>query len=223
VTRFAALVDPDHFSVEGSGVTIRGLPFTRSEINGRDAFTANNGRGLGFADIPAVLLSGVDVYKSPSADRIEGGTSGLVNLRTRLPFDSKGTVIAGTLTNTYSDFAKKSSPEVSVLGSARWETGIGEIGVLGSFVYSQLLSRSDGLQLSAFRQRQLFPSGGLAPGAGETNATPTTTVGAAAGAAFRTQDTNRERYGYSAALQWRSLDGSVEATAQFLRSDARTA
>jgi TonB-dependent receptor len=223
VTRFAALVDPDHFSVEGSGVTIRGLPFTRSEINGRDAFTANNGRGLGFADIPAELLSGVDVYKSPSADRIEGGTSGLVNLRTRLPFDSKGTVVAGTISNQYSDFAKKSSPEVSVLGSARWETGIGEIGVLGSFVYSQLLSRSDGLQLSAFRQRQLFPSGGFAPGAGETAATPTRTVGAAAGAAFRSQDTDRERYGYSAALQWRSLDGSVEATAQFLRSDARTA
>jgi TonB-dependent receptor len=223
VTRFAALVDPDHFSVEGSGVTIRGLPFTRSEINGRDAFTANNGRGLGFADIPAELLSGVDVFKSPSADRIEGGTSGLVNLRTRLPFDSKGTVIAGTIENSYSDFAKKSAPTVSVLGSARWDTGIGEIGVLGSFVYSRLLSRSDGLQLSAFRQRQLFPSGGFAPGAGETNATPTRTVGAAAGAAIRTQDTDRERYGYSAALQWRSLDGSVEATAQFLRSDARTA
>jgi TonB-dependent receptor len=223
VTRFAALVDPDHFSVEGSGVTIRGLPFTRSEINGRDAFTANNGRGLGFADIPAELLSGVDVYKSPSADRIEGGTSGLVNLRTRLPFDSKGTIVAGTISNTYSDFSKKSSPEVSVLGSARWETGIGEIGILGSFVYSQLLSRSDGLQLSAFRQRKLYPSGGFAPGAGETNATPGRIVGAAAGAAMRSQDTDRERYGYSAALQWRSLDGSVEATAQFLRSDARTA
>jgi TonB-dependent receptor len=223
VTRFAALVDPDHFSVEGSGVTIRGLPFTRSEINGRDAFTANNGRGLGFADIPAELLSGVDVYKSPSADRIEGGTSGLVNLRTRLPFDSKKSIIAGTVSNQYSDFARKSSPEVSVLGSARWETGIGEIGVLGSFVYSQLFSRSDGIQLSAFRQRKLYPSGGFAPGAGETNDTPGRIVGAAAGAAMRTQDTNRERYGYSGALQWKSLDGSIEATAQFLRSDARTA
>jgi TonB-dependent receptor len=223
VTRFAALVDPDHFSVEGSGVTIRGLPFTRSEINGRDAFTANNGRGLGFADIPAELLSGVDVYKSPSADRIEGGTSGLVNLRTRLPFDSKKTVIAGTISNQYSDFAKKSSPEVSVLGSARWETGIGEIGVLGSFVYSQLFSRSDGVQLSAFRQRKLYPSGGFAPGAGETDATPGRIVGAAAGAAMRSQDTNRERYGYSGAFQWKSLDGNLEATAQFLRSDARTA
>ncbi len=223
ITRFAALVDPDHFSVEGSGVTIRGLPFTRSEINGRDAFTANNGRGLSFADIPSELLAGVDVYKSPSADRIEGGTSGLVNLRTRVPFDSKGLVFAGTITNTYSDFAKKSAPEVTALASGRWETGIGEIGILGSFVYSQLFSRSDGIQLSAFRQRQLFPSGGFVPGAGETAATPTRTVGAAAGVGMRSQDTNRERFGYAAALQWKSLDGSLEATAQFLRSDSRQA
>jgi TonB-dependent receptor len=223
VTRFAALVDPDHFSVEGSGVTIRGLPFTRSEINGRDAFTANNGQGLGFADIPAELLSGVDVYKSPSADRIEGGTAGLVNLRTRLPFDSKGTVVAGSISNQYSDFIKKSSPSGAVLASGRWNTGIGEVGVLGSFTYSQLLSRSDGLQLSAFRQRNLFPSGGFSPTGAETNATPTRVVGAAAGIAMRSQDTDRERYGFSGALQWRSLDGDWEATFQFLRSDARTA
>jgi TonB-dependent receptor len=220
VTRFAALVDPDHFSVEGSGVTIRGLPFTRSEINGRDAFTANNGRGLGFADIPAELLSGVDVYKSPSAERIEGGTAGLVNLRTRVPFDSKGFVLAGTLSGTYSDFIKKTSPEGTILGSARWDTDAGEFGILGSFVYSQLFSRSDGIQLSAFRQRDLFPNGTFAPTANEL---PTRSVGAAAGAAMRSQDTNRERYGYSAALQWRSPDQRFEATAQFLRSDARSA
>lgn len=224
ITRFAALVDPDHFSVEGSGITIRGLNFTRSEINGREAFTANSGRGLSFADIPSELLAGVDVYKSPSSELIEGGTSGLVNLRTRLPFDSKDKFgVSGSIENNYSDFARRSSPTVSFLGRARWETPIGEFGVLGSFVYSQLRTRSDGVQLSAFRQRQVFPSGGFTPGPGETDATPTTTVGAAAGAAIRSQDTNRERYGYSAALQWRSNDGALEATFQFLRSDARQA
>jgi TonB-dependent receptor len=224
ITRFAALVDPDHFSVEGSGVTIRGLNFTRSEINGREAFTANNGRGLGFADIPSELLKGVDVYKSPSAELTEGGTSGLVNLRTRLPFDDKDQYsIAGSVENNYSDFAKKSSPTVSLLGRARWETGIGEIGILGSFVYSQLKTRSDGVQLSAFRERRAFPSGGFSPGPGETAATPTTPVAAAAGAAIRSQDTNRERYGYSGALQWKSNSGALEATFQFLRSDSRQA
>jgi outer membrane receptor protein involved in Fe transport len=88
INRFAAGVDPDHFSSEGSGVVVRGLNFVRSELNGRDTFSANNGRALSFADVPSELMGGVDVFKSPSADMIEGGISGTVNLRTRLPFDS---------------------------------------------------------------------------------------------------------------------------------------
>ncbi len=96
INRFAAGVDPDHFSVEGSGVVVRGLTYVRSEFNGREAFTANNGRALSFADVPSELLGGVDVFKSPSADRIEGGIAGVVNLRTRLPFDKKGFVLAGS-------------------------------------------------------------------------------------------------------------------------------
>ena len=38
-----------------------------------------------------------------------------------------------------------------------------------------------------------------------------------------TQEFDRERYGVSAAIQWRSPDESLEATAEFLRSDAREA
>jgi iron complex outermembrane receptor protein len=35
-------------------------------------------------------MAGVDVYKNPSAEQVEGGIGGLVNLRTALPFDFKG-------------------------------------------------------------------------------------------------------------------------------------
>ena len=42
INRFAGSNDPDHFSVEGSGVVVRGLNFVRSEFNGRDAFAAPN-------------------------------------------------------------------------------------------------------------------------------------------------------------------------------------
>ena len=43
INRFAGSNDPDHFSVEGSGVTVRGLNFVRSEFNGRSAFSAGVG------------------------------------------------------------------------------------------------------------------------------------------------------------------------------------
>jgi TonB-dependent receptor len=225
IDRFAAGADPDHFSVEGSGVTIRGLTYVRSEINGREAFTVNNGRGLSFADVPSELLFGVDVYKSPSADRSEGGISGVVNLRTRRPFDSKGLVVSGSLEITYSDFAKKTTPSYSALISNRWETGIGDIGILISGVSSQLKSRADKVQVAGFLPRTLYANGNVISSGSTADGAPRSTgvnqVYFPSGADFGTQEYDRKRYGLSGALQWRSPDGSFEATVQYLRSDSR--
>jgi TonB-dependent receptor len=221
INRFAAGRDPDHFSVEGSGVVVRGLTYVRSEVNGRDSFTANNGRGLSFADVPPELLIGVDVFKTLAADRIEGGIAGTVNLRTRKPFDSDGPIVAFSLENNYSDFIEENAPTGSVLASTRWDTGIGEFGLLGSAVYSQVLSRADRFQVSNFAERTLYSSGDVIDtGGGET---PVGTVFFPRGAVVGTQEFDRERYGYSAALQWRSPNDNVEATFQFLRSDSREA
>jgi TonB-dependent receptor len=221
INRFAAGRDPDHFSVEGSGVVVRGLSYVRSEVNSRDSFTANNGRGLSFADVPAELLAGVDVFKSPSANRVEGGIAGTVNLRTRRPFDSTDAVIAFSAENNYGDFIDDSGPTGSVLGTYRWETDAGEFGILGSAVYSQILSRADKFQISNFAERTLYSSGDVIDtGGGET---AVGTVLFPRGAVAGTQEFDKERYGYSAAFQWRNPDKTVEATFQFLRSDAREA
>ncbi len=219
INRFAAGRDPDHFSVEGSGLVVRGLTYVKSEINGREAFTANNGRGLSFADIPSELLLAVDVVKSLTADRLEGGIAGTVNLRTRKPFDSEESVLAFAAEGTYSDFAKETTPSYNILGSYRWSNSAGDWGVLGSYVYSQLKSRADRFQISNFAERTLYSSGDVIDtGAGET---PVKNVWFPRGAVAGTQDFDRERYGYAASFQWRSTDESMEATAEFLRSDAR--
>lgn len=221
INRFAAGRDPDHFSVEGSGVVVRGLTYVRSEVNGRDSFTANNGRGLSFADVPPELLAGVDVFKSPSANMVEGGIAGTVNLRTRKPFDSDDRVLGFSLENNYSDFIKENSPTGSLLGSMRWDTDVGEFGILGSAVYSQVLSRADRFQVSNFAQRTLYSSGDVIDtGGGET---PVGQVFFPRGAVAGSQEFDRERYGYSGALQWRSPNDDMEATFQFLRSDSREA
>jgi outer membrane receptor for ferrienterochelin and colicin len=85
ISRFEQRNDPDRFSVEGSGVIIRGLPFVRSELNGRDIFSANGGRELSFNDVSPELLGRVEVFKNVTADMIEGALSGTVNLVTRKP------------------------------------------------------------------------------------------------------------------------------------------
>ena len=99
--------DPARLSAEGGAIFIRGLSWVRSEFNGRDTFSANNGRVLGFEDVPADMLAGVDVYKNPSADLIEGGIGGLVNLRTRKPFDQSGQLIGFSADVNYADLRKK--------------------------------------------------------------------------------------------------------------------
>ena len=225
IDRFAAGRDPDHFSAEGSGVVVRGLTYVRSELNGRDTFSANNGRGLSFSDVPSELLGGVDVFKSPSADMVEGGISGTVNLRTRVPFDQarRGWTVAGATEMSWGDMREELAPSISLLASNRWDTPMGEFGLLGSFAYSKLKWRSDGIQISNFGERTLYSNGtrnDVIPFAG---ATAQGTVYLPRGAALRSQDTDRKRKGYSAAAQWRSTDDSLLATLQFLRSDAREA
>ena len=64
---------------EGAGVAIRGLTQMETTLKGREVFTAGTGRNLDFADIPAELLAGIDVYKTSSADLPERGVGGTID------------------------------------------------------------------------------------------------------------------------------------------------
>jgi TonB-dependent receptor len=154
INRFAGTSDPDHFSAEGAGVVIRGLTFVASEFNGRDTFsTGVYGQAINFQDVPAELLGSVEVYKQTTADRLEGGLSGTVNMNLRLPFDSKGLHVGYDLEANYGDMAKKWAPVGSLLVSDNWDTSMGRIGLLGAFSYSRLFTRSDAVRVSNFQTR----------------------------------------------------------------------
>ncbi|HEY0027977.1 MAG TPA: TonB-dependent receptor, partial [Allosphingosinicella sp.] len=228
INRFAAGNDPDHFSVEGSGVVVRGLNFVRSEFNGRDTFGANNGRQLGFADVPAELLGSVEVYKNVTAEMIEGGLAGTVNLNTRVPFDNKGFHFGFGAEVNYGDFAKEPTPVVSTLLSNTWDTAIGRFGLLGSVTYSQLKSRADGLGIQNFQTRdatQVICANADDPAADICTRNPLPGMALAyapLGVRYTTQEYNRERLGMAGAAQWESNDRTMLLTAQFLRSHARS-
>ena len=142
--------DVDRLTVEGSGVQIRGLSWVRSELDGRDSFGAKNGRQLSWEDITPELLAGVDVYKNPSADIIEGGLGGTVNLRTWMPFDSKGQKFAYSADLTQGDLAGRTTPSGSVLYSNRFSTKVGEFGILIDLAQSELKSRVDELEVDPY-------------------------------------------------------------------------
>ncbi|MGR4891231.1 TonB-dependent receptor [Sphingopyxis sp. LARHCG72] len=204
VIRFAGTDDTSHFSAEPSGVIVRGLNQVRSEFNGRDTFSANSSRGLSWQDISPELLGGIDTYKNQTADMIEGGIAGTVNLRTRVPFGQDGRLISISIKNTYGDIAKKSTPEISGIISNRWETGIGEIGLMINGAYSHAKTSSQGIQ---FERMGIF-DGVFGPG---KQYVPS-------GIYMRENEYDRKRYGAAAAFQWRSNDGDMELTAQYNRS-----
>jgi len=123
-------------AAEADQLLIRGLPDIATLLNGREIFTSN-GRFVTLQDIPAELLQRVDVEKSSQADDIEGGIAGLIDVRLHRPFDFDGLQVAGTAMGTHSSLSEKTDPRLSLLLSDRWQTGIGEIGVLGDISFSK--------------------------------------------------------------------------------------
>ena len=116
---------------EGGVVTIRGLTQMETTLNGREVFTAGNGRNLDFADLPSELVAGIDVYKSSSASHLEGGVGGAIDVRTRRPFDFAGKVLAASARLIHGDLVHESKPQYNVLASGRWGiAGSGEVGLL---------------------------------------------------------------------------------------------
>lgn len=184
-------------------VTVRGLTQVQNFLDGRAVYSASGGRAFDLEGIPPELLAGIDVYKNAPANIIEGGVGGAVNLRTRLPFDKPGQVVSLTARGNYYDRADKAGYAVSGLYSNRYDTGIGEIGLLVNAVFSKSNYRQDGLLAGPFGE-----------------ARPGSIANAPANAkipyGFEIYDDtgDRKRFGIAAALQWQASD-DVLVTAQY--------
>lgn len=191
--RTNAANDPARLSAEGGAIFIRGLSWVRSEFNGRDTFSANNGRSLGFEDVPADLLAGVDVYKNPTAEHVEGAIGGLVNLRTRKPFDQSGHLIGFSADVNHADLRKKNFLSGSVLGTDRWHTGIGDIGILLAASLNNIGNRTDEMQTDRYTATQGVAATSFA---GKTYWLPNNF-------GIRRIDWTQRRIAFDGSLQWR--------------------
>lgn len=209
IGRFAGANDPDHFGVEGTGLTMRGLSQARSEFNGRDVFQADSGRGLGFEDVPPELMGSVVVYKNQTADMIEGGIAGTVSLNTKKPFDSQGQLFAFTLDSTYGDMREDSTPSASMLYSNQWDTSSGRWGFLVSLADSELKAQSEGVQIGRLDLDENLETSGPVY-------VPRTMR-------LTQKKDDRERQGGSLAVQWENVDKTVALTTEFIHSDSKLA
>lgn len=233
IERFASSDDPNHFADEGTGVLVRGLDRVRSEVNGRDAFSANPWGGLNYEDFSPELLSSVEVVKNQTADLIAGGIAGTVNLVTRKPFDSNGRMVSFSAKGSYGDFREEFTPGFSGLYSDRWETGAGEFGFLLAGSTSEYKTRGDGIGVANYYSRgdafKGIEAWGAVVGIDPTSpldgpalpGQPTGTVFYAPGQfSLRTAENDRERDGFTTSLQWQNTDETIVTTLEHINSRA---
>lgn len=227
----------DRTGGEAATITIRGLSDPLTTLNGRNIFTAA-GQSFSLQDVSANLVKQVDVYKTRSADQIETGLAGQIDVKTRRPLDFDGFTISGLARGIYNEQADSFNPNIALLVSDRWETGIGDIGLLVNGSYSRTKYRNMSVTAGALVPfaTETPPAGsGLAPlerifpGEGNVNWQPGLDAGLPT-APGSTLDINgvdtpyylsrdavfssdlygkRERPSFNAALQWAPNSSSV--------------
>ncbi len=133
----------DRSAGEGSGINIRGLQQVLVTINGEQFLGGSNidGAQPNFQDIPPTLFSGVDVYKSVTAKQVEGGVSGIVDLKTRRPFDlHQGFTVSAEAQGDEGSRVKKVNQSYS--GLVGWRNDRFGVLVAGSFSDARLANDS---------------------------------------------------------------------------------
>jgi TonB-dependent receptor len=120
--------------VNGDGLTIaiRGLGtnFTKVVLNGSQIAVASSGRAdssnqnreVDLDLFPTELFTRLDVNKTPTASMVEGGVSGVVNMRSARPFDKEGTHFTFQAQGNYGEVSEALSPRLALTGSWTNET-----------------------------------------------------------------------------------------------------
>ena len=122
----------------GTGVQIRGTSENRVEINGVSSVGAGGDRtGIGFDDLPAALISTLEVTKSPTAKTIEGSGGGTINLRTLRGNSLDERLLQFRIQGENSDLADSTTPRFSGTFGDNWQTEHGKVGIVFTGSYAE--------------------------------------------------------------------------------------
>ncbi|MQA20209.1 TonB-dependent receptor [Rugamonas rivuli] len=148
---------------ENDRVSMRGTApsLTQTLINGHavssgDWFVLDQvggavGRSASYSLLPSEIVGQVVVYKSPTADQIEGGSSGSIDIRTRHPLDFKQPLsLEATVQAVYATLPKKTDPQISALFN--WKNEAGTLGLMVQGFSEKRSLRRDGQELLQWTQ-----------------------------------------------------------------------
>ncbi|MDR6675075.1 TonB-dependent receptor [Xanthomonas sp. 1678] len=122
---------------EGLNIAIRGLgtSFTKTTLNGSSIATAsiginaqNQNREVDLNLFPTEFFTQLTVSKTPTASMLEGGVSGVVDMRSARPFDRVGTHLTYQLQGDWNSTSEKTTPRGALMGS--WTNEAGTFGAL---------------------------------------------------------------------------------------------
>ncbi len=183
---------------EGVYVRVRGLggEFQVTTVNGQSMAVNENvrnssqtGRQFRYDTLPAELISGLEVIKSPTANLDEGAIGGIVNVKTYKPLDIGETVAKGSMESSYAGLADDVNPRIS--GLYNWVNDEKDFGVLVSAAYAERTTRQDRVNEVKYTTGiDESPFEGMLP----NQIRPTL------------EQEDRQRTGLSTALQWQPND-----------------
>jgi iron complex outermembrane receptor protein len=144
----------DRVSLRGTSPSLQQTLFNGHAISTGDWFVLNQiggnvGRSSSFSLLPSELVGSVVVQKSATADLVEGGVSGAINVITRRPLEFRQplTVEASVQAN-YNDLSKKTEPQLSALVS--WKNPDSTFGVLLQGFSEKQSVRRDGQEVLGY-------------------------------------------------------------------------
>jgi iron complex outermembrane receptor protein len=144
----------DRVSLRGTSPSLQQTLFNGHAISTGDWFILNQlggnvGRSSSFSLLPSELVGSVVVQKSATADLVEGGVSGAINVITRRPLDLRQPLtIEASVQGTYNDLAGKTKPQYSAL--VAWKNPENTFGVLFQGFSEKQAVRRDGQEILGY-------------------------------------------------------------------------
>jgi iron complex outermembrane receptor protein len=144
----------DRVSLRGTSPSLQQTLFNGHAISTGDWFVLNQvggsvGRSSSFSLLPSELVSSVVVKKSATADLVEGGVSGAIDVITRRPLDFKKKLTAeGSVQAVYNDLAGKTDPQFS--GLVNWKNDDNTLGILLQGFSQKSTVRRDGQEILGY-------------------------------------------------------------------------
>lgn len=145
----------DRVSIRGTSPSLTQVLINNHFVSSGDWFILDQfqtvGRSVSFSLLPAEIVQQVTVNLTPTADQIEGGVAGLVNIETRKPLDfAKQFTAEGQIQGVYSDLPGKTDPQFNALFN--WKNDANTFGVMVQAFSEERHLRRDGQEFLGYQQ-----------------------------------------------------------------------